>query len=440
MTSSAATALQRVVSRRTVTRRLREHGIRAYRPFRGMTLTLRDRRNRRCFDRIIQPADREWGSKADGKWNGLVGMLARREADLAAAEVTVHEDRYGVVDFVFPEILIDSVDILYRKGELKKATLLDFLRPFQTTVYFCFLAVLPSSCAGRVLVASFWIFCVIMAAAYSAMLTASMAVKTEAPPFNSIRELLQRDDYTIGMIANGAPRTILSRTKSGQGKELWSRLSTLNKTDPSIFSLNLQLQLDRVIRENYALVIEGTYGKQMLRNDCRLNLLSEKLHWEQLTFALPLGSYLTRDFNRVMMQLKKSGIIQHHIAKALRPTRMCDVEEEVRPVGFIDVTGELTLLAAGVALAASALVVEKLVIGIAEKPEEDSSKALDEFIKTDLKLERNIEFDRVHRIGGPGARKPRPIVAKFSQYKDRDVIRQAGFAHLKGSNFYTPGN
>lgn len=61
---------------------------------------------------------------------------------MAAAEVTVHEDRFGVLDFVFPEIIIDSVDILYRKGELKKDTLLDFLRPFQTSVYLCFLVAL----------------------------------------------------------------------------------------------------------------------------------------------------------------------------------------------------------------------------------------------------------------------------------------------------------
>ena len=39
VTSSAVTGLGRVISRHTERRRLRQHGIRAYRPFRGMTLT-----------------------------------------------------------------------------------------------------------------------------------------------------------------------------------------------------------------------------------------------------------------------------------------------------------------------------------------------------------------------------------------------------------------
>ena len=43
VTSSAVTGLGHVISCRTVRRRLRQHGIRACRPFRGMTLTRQHR-------------------------------------------------------------------------------------------------------------------------------------------------------------------------------------------------------------------------------------------------------------------------------------------------------------------------------------------------------------------------------------------------------------
>ena len=46
VTSSAGTGLRYVISRHTVRRRLRQHGIRAYRPFRGMTLTRQHRLRR----------------------------------------------------------------------------------------------------------------------------------------------------------------------------------------------------------------------------------------------------------------------------------------------------------------------------------------------------------------------------------------------------------
>lgn len=45
-TLTAATALGRQISRQTVSRRLREHGLRARRPYRGMTLTPQHRRDR----------------------------------------------------------------------------------------------------------------------------------------------------------------------------------------------------------------------------------------------------------------------------------------------------------------------------------------------------------------------------------------------------------
>ena len=53
VTSSAATGLGHVISRHTVRRRLRQHGIKAYRPFRGTTLTrqhLHQRLHWACFN------------------------------------------------------------------------------------------------------------------------------------------------------------------------------------------------------------------------------------------------------------------------------------------------------------------------------------------------------------------------------------------------------
>ena len=54
VTSSAATGLEHVISRHTVRRRLRQHDIRAYRPFRGMTLTMQYRLRRLRWARQLQ--------------------------------------------------------------------------------------------------------------------------------------------------------------------------------------------------------------------------------------------------------------------------------------------------------------------------------------------------------------------------------------------------
>ncbi|KAL0161314.1 hypothetical protein M9458_045039, partial [Cirrhinus mrigala] len=62
------------------------------------------------------------------------------------------------------------------------------------------------------------------------------------------------------------------------------------------------------------------------------------------------------------------------------------------------------------------------------------------FIKTYLKLPEdtveNICFERVHRLGAkkPGAPRPRPIVAKFGYFKQKEQVKSRG-RELKGTDF-----
>ena len=44
-----------------------------------------------------------------------------------------------------------------------------------------------------------------------------------------------------------------------------------------------------------------------------------------------------------------------------------------------------------------------------------------------MKIDRYTEFDRVHRLGrhDPSKKYPRPIIAKFEQYNDKEYVRQA---------------
>lgn len=78
--------------------------------------------------------------------------------------------------------------------------------------------------------------------------------------------------------------------------------------------------------------------------------------------------------------------------------------------------------------------------GIPESAEEDPEATVKNFIKTYLKLPEdtveNICFERVHRMGAkkPGAPRPRPIVAKFGYFKQKEQVRSRG-RELKGTDF-----
>ncbi|XP_054631652.1 E3 ubiquitin-protein ligase znrf1 isoform X3 [Dunckerocampus dactyliophorus] len=78
--------------------------------------------------------------------------------------------------------------------------------------------------------------------------------------------------------------------------------------------------------------------------------------------------------------------------------------------------------------------------GIPEKSEEDPEEAVRAFMAQQLKLPadaiQNITFHRVHRLGAkkPENRRPRPIVAKFEHFKQKEQVKGRG-RELKGTDF-----
>ena len=73
--------------------------------------------------------------------------------------------------------------------------------------------------------------------------------------------------------------------------------------------------------------------------------------------------------------------------------------------------------------------------GIAEIPGENPEAVVRTFLKRDMKIRRSIDFERAHRIGRVERDRIRPIVAKFSSYKDREAVRRAAAGALKDTSF-----
>lgn len=55
------------------------------------------------FNAILLPTDEYFGGQTkDGNWTGLVGMVARNEADMGAVDLFFTSERHRVVDFCGP--------------------------------------------------------------------------------------------------------------------------------------------------------------------------------------------------------------------------------------------------------------------------------------------------------------------------------------------------
>lgn len=73
-----------------------------------------------------------------------------------------------------------------------------------------------------------------------------------------------------------------------------------------------------------------------------------------------------------------------------------------------------------------------------EEEREDCEEVVQNFLEREMKLHGTFYFERVHRLGKykSDALYPRPIVAKFTYYKQREYVRQQAPIKLKDTDYY----
>ena len=69
--------------------------------------------------------------------------------------------------------------------------------------------------------------------------------------------------------------------------------------------------------------------------------------------------------------------------------------------------------------------------------QENCEALIKEFLKSEMNIFVDIQFDRVHRLGRykPNQHYPRPIIAKFTNYKDKEYVKKAAPRTLIGTQF-----
>ncbi|XP_058476296.1 glutamate receptor ionotropic, delta-1-like isoform X3 [Solea solea] len=88
---------------------------------------------------IYQVSDSKYGSQLpNGSWNGMIGDLISKRADLAVSAITITPERENVVDFS-KRYLDYSVGILLRKPE-EKINIFSLFAPFDLAVWACIAA------------------------------------------------------------------------------------------------------------------------------------------------------------------------------------------------------------------------------------------------------------------------------------------------------------
>lgn len=104
--------------------------------FRGFCIEMLDRISRIAnFTYTIKIVDDGLhGAYVNGKWNGMVGELIEKKADLAVAALSISFVREQVIDFTDPFLNL-GISILYKRPAKKTPELFSFLSPLSPELW-----------------------------------------------------------------------------------------------------------------------------------------------------------------------------------------------------------------------------------------------------------------------------------------------------------------
>ncbi|ESN96470.1 hypothetical protein HELRODRAFT_189261 [Helobdella robusta] len=282
--------------------------------------------------------DRKFGSKDEnGRWDGMIGELLRREADLAVAPITVTSERENVVHFSKPFMSV-TTSVLAKRFYVDYLNIFQFYKVFSYEVWgsivlallgasvmlwlvskvasyknfddgrktdaenftlcnsiwyllgcsmMCSVNLVPKTLSGRIASAVWWLFVLLILSSYISVLFSFFNVQRG-------RKFLTSSDLS-------------NQTSTVPVYErMWSFMKS---TEPSVFVRSSQEGVARVRRENgkYAFITESTTIQYVNQQPpCDTMQLEGNFGKKSYGVAMPVGSDLRERITLAVLELAEA--------------------------------------------------------------------------------------------------------------------------------------
>ncbi|XP_028033581.1 glutamate receptor ionotropic, kainate 2-like [Bombyx mandarina] len=293
------------------------------------------------------------------KWNGLIGDLLDKKADLAVCDLTITEDRKKIVDFSVPFMSL-GISILFKKQLAEPPGMFSFLNPYSVGVWlytataYCVVSmvlfvcsrispadwenpepceknpeeleniwtfkncawltmgsimtqgcdILPKAIGTRWVCGMWWFFSMIVCQTYIAQLSASMTTALENESIKSVEDLAAQNKILYGAIKGGSTVDFFKNSKDKTFRRMYETMNS----NPALLVKSNDEGVRRVLSgsNKYAFFMESSAIEYKLRRDCRLKKIGGELDNKYYGIAMPANSPFRTHINRAILKLQES--------------------------------------------------------------------------------------------------------------------------------------
>ncbi|XP_048865103.1 glutamate receptor ionotropic, delta-1-like isoform X1 [Brienomyrus brachyistius] len=358
---------------------------------------------------IYQVADNIYGSQLpNGSWNGMIGELINKRADLAISAITITPERENVVDFSM-RYMDYSVGILLRKPE-EKVNIFSLFAPFDLAVWSCIAAAIPivgvlifvlrriqsvrnpsaahqptslnsaiwlvygsfvqqggdsmvTSMALKIVMGSWWLFTLIVCSSYTANLAAYLTVSRLDNTIRTFQDLSKQNDLTYGTVRNSAVYDYFKAKgtnpleQDSTFAELWRTINKNNGQDHSVSSPSEGIRKAKI--EAYAFLWDMAVVEYaaLTDDDCTITVTGNSVSSKGYGIALQHGSPYRDLFSQKILELQEKGDLDILKQKWWPRTGRCHLDSQAssqpdsQALKLHSFAGVFCILAAGLLLA-----------------------------------------------------------------------------------------
>ncbi|KAM8889274.1 glutamate receptor ionotropic, delta-1-like isoform 2-T2 [Synchiropus picturatus] len=317
---------------------------------------------------IYQVTDSKYGSQLpNGSWNGMIGDLINKRADLAVSAITITPERENVVDFS-KRYMDYSVGILLRKPE-EKINIFSLFVPFDLAVWACIAAAIPvvavlifllnrlqvlrnsspntppgqssksvgegslhsaiwivygafvqqggegvvGSMALRIVMGTWWLFTLIVCSSYTANLAAYLTVSRMDHAIRSFQDLSRQMDVDYGTVRDSAVFDYFRNKgtnpleQDGTYAELWRTISRNDGRDYCVSSPSEGIRKAKKSAYAFLWDVAVLEYAALTDDDCTVTVSSNGMSSKGYGIALQHGSPYRDLFSQKILELQEKG-------------------------------------------------------------------------------------------------------------------------------------